>query len=285
MKAVNAIQASSDKGLGKKVSCTSGTQHPRTHSNTHAGRPPRFRARGAVAGPCLGPLQSPQALLAGPKRRPGKVEGVGVVGERWEQQQRQQRRGMCWVGWMDGWMECSSWSILIDRSNRSNPSALHRHHPNPPPPPPPPHTHTQYTPQATTPPTTPTTTPTTPIADDEWRSAGGAWGLLLCLLLPFLTTLLLRLLTAHLLPFLLAALALVHGGLALLLSVHWRVGAALARGLGAVFGLALPSPYDLLALGGAVALLAGREHARHLRYVYVCVCGGGGGWTVGWLGG
>jgi hypothetical protein len=107
-----------------------------------------------------------------------------------------------------------------------------------------------------------------PTAEDEWRSLGGAAGLALCLLLPFLAALSLRFLAAHLLPFLLRCLRWALQATTALVLAHWRAGALLARGLGKAFGAALPGPYDIGATGGAALLLAGREHARHLRYVF-----------------
>lgn len=91
-------------------------------------------------------------------------------------------------------------------------------------------------------------------------------GLVLCLLLPFLSALSLHTLSARLLPFSAAACTRAVHGMVVLLFFHWRVGAILAQGIGAVFATTLAEPYDVLALTGAVLLLAFREQERHARY-------------------
>jgi len=92
-----------------------------------------------------------------------------------------------------------------------------------------------------------------------------------CLFLPLFTGLTLRFLTLQLLPSLLSLPRFLQHTILFLLSLHWRAGQGLARGMAAVFSHALPPPFDLLALLMALVGLTGREQRRHAR-----------GETLGW---
>ena len=88
---------------------------------------------------------------------------------------------------------------------------------------------------------------------------------MVCILLPFVAAFLLGVATSLLLP---AAGLLLCGAaraVTVFLAAQWKLGSLFAQGLGGAASLMLPAPFDLLALAGTTVLLAGREHARHLK--------------------